>query len=183
MRATWAQCMRLSGPSEPYYPLLDLLTRLARSSDDGTVAATLSRLAPSWLPHLPGLSDDPSRAFAAGTHVATAARMLREIVTAIEALAEHTTLVLWIEDLQWADPATIDVLNSLGQRRDPANFCCSPPSGLRSRSSSASLRRAHADLLARPHSSEIRLQPLSPTRSDRYLDLQLGPDCRARPHR
>ena len=23
MRATWAQCMRLSGPSEPYHPLLD----------------------------------------------------------------------------------------------------------------------------------------------------------------
>ena len=32
---------------------LDLVTRLARSADDETVAATLARLAPSWLPHFP----------------------------------------------------------------------------------------------------------------------------------
>jgi hypothetical protein len=114
--------MRLSGPSEPYYPLLDLLTRLARPADEETVMTTLAVHAPSWLPHLPGLKGEPARAFATGLHVATASRMLREIVTAIEALAELTTLVLWIEDLQWADPATIDVLAGLGQRRDPAKL-------------------------------------------------------------
>ncbi len=78
MRATWAQCMRLSGPSEPYYPLLDLLTRLARSTDDEPVAATLARHAPSWLPHLPALSDDPCarlrRGDARGHRCADAAR-------------------------------------------------------------------------------------------------------------
>ena len=177
MRATWAQCMRLSGPSEPYYPLLDLLTRLARSTGDETVAATLSRLAPSWLPHLPGLCDDPSRAFPAATHGATAARMLREIVTAIEALAEHTTLVLFIEDIQWADPATIDVLNSLGQRRDPAKLLLLAtirPS--ESVAASAPLRRAHADLMARPHAFELRLQPLAREDVTRHLELQLGSD-------
>ncbi len=175
MRATWTQCMRLSGPSEPYYPLLDLVTRLARSADDETVAATLARLAPSWLPHLPGLSDDRSRAFTAGTHMATAARMLREIVTAIEALSEHTTLVLWIEDIQWADPATIDVLNSLGQRRDPARLLLLAT--IRSSEpavASAPLRRAHADLLARPHASQLRLQPLSDDEVAGYLDLRVG---------
>ena len=177
MRATWAQCMKLSGPSEPYYPLLDLLTRLARSADDETVTAILARHAPSWLPHLPALSDEPSGAFAAGTHVSTAARMLREVVTALEALAEHTPLVLWIEDLQWADPATIDVLTSLGQRRDPAKLLLlatirpSEPVA-----ASATLRRAQVDLLARAHTSEIRLQPLAFEEVARYLDLQLGPD-------
>jgi DNA-binding winged helix-turn-helix (wHTH) protein len=175
MRATWAQCMRLSGPSEPYYPLLDLLTRLARSTDDEIVATTLARHAPSWLPHLPALSEDPPGAFAAGTHVATAARMLREVVTALETLAEDTPLVLWIEDLQWADPATIDVLASLGQRRDPAKLLIlatirSSDSG----AGSAPLRRAQVDLLARPHTSELRLQPLAQEDVARYLDLQLG---------
>ena len=103
--------------------------------------------------------------------------MLREIVTALEALSEHTTLVLWIEDIQWADPATIDVLNSLGQRRDPAKLLLlatirpSDPAA-----ASASLRRAHADLLARPHSSQLQLQPLSSDEVTRYLDLQLGPE-------
>jgi DNA-binding winged helix-turn-helix (wHTH) protein len=177
MRATWAQCMRLAGPSEPYYPLLDLLTRLARSTDDDLVSATLARHAPSWLPHLPALSDEPSRAFAAGTHVATAARMLREVVTALETLAEDTPLVLWIEDLQWADPATIDVLTSLGQRRDPAKLlllATNRPSD--SGVGSAPLRRAHVDLMARPHAVELRLQPLAREDVTRYLDLQLGVD-------
>jgi DNA-binding winged helix-turn-helix (wHTH) protein len=174
MRATWAQCMRLSGPSEPYYPLLDLLTRLARSTDDEMVATTLARQAPSWLPHLPSLSEDPPRAFAAGTHVATAARMLREVVTALETLAEDTPLVLWIEDLQWADPATIDVLASLGQRRDPAKLLLLATVRSSDSGGSAPLRRAQVDLLARPHASEFRLQPLTQADVARYLDLQLG---------
>ena len=177
IRTTWAQCMRLSGPSEPYYPLLDLITRLARSTEDELVATTLARHAPSWLPHLPALSDDAPRAFTAGTHVATAARMLREIVTALETLAEDTPLVLWIEDLQWADPATIDVLASLGQRRDPAKLLLlatirSSDSG----AASAPLRRAQVDLLARPQTRELRLQPLSRQEVARYLDVQLGED-------
>ena len=177
LRASWAQCMRLSGPSEPYYPLIDLLTRLARSTDDDTVAATLARHAPSWLPQLPALADSTSHAFAAGTQVSTAARMLREVVTAFEALAEHSTLVLWIEDLQWADPATIDVVTSLGQRRDAAKLLLlatiRPSEPI---AASATLRRAQVDLLARPHSSELRLHPLSAEEVDRYLELRLGPD-------
>ncbi len=177
VRTAWAQCMRLSGPSEPYYPLLDLLTRLARSTEDEMVAATLAHLAPSWLPHLPALADEPSGAFAGGTHVATAARMLREVVTALETLAEDTPLILWIEDLQWADPATIDVLVSLGQRRDPAKLLLlatirSSDSGV----GSAPLRRAHVDLMARPNAVELRLQPLALEDVTRYVDLQLGVD-------
>ena len=178
MRATWTRCMKLSGPSEPYAPLLDLLTRLARSADDASVATILARHAPSWLPHLPALSDDPSRASAAGTRVATPSRMLREIVTALEALAEHMTIVLWIEDLQWADPATIDVLTSLGQRRDPARLLLLAtirPS--ESAPASGTLRRTQIDLLARAHTSEIRLQPLSFDEVSRYLELQLGRDA------
>ena len=65
---------------------------------------------------------NPALFASAGAQVATAARMLREVVTALEALADTGTLVLWIEDLQWADPATMDVLTSLGQRRDPAKL-------------------------------------------------------------
>jgi DNA-binding winged helix-turn-helix (wHTH) protein len=177
IRATWAQCMKLSGPSEPYYPLLDLLTRLARSADDDAVTTALAVHAPSWLPHLPALKGEPSRALATGVHVATAARMLREIVTALEALAEHTTLVLWIEDLQWADPATIDVLTSLGQRRDDAKLLLLTtvrPS--ESSSAAGPLRRAQVDFLARPNTSELRLQPLAYDEVTRYLTLQLGPE-------
>jgi DNA-binding winged helix-turn-helix (wHTH) protein len=181
IRAGWAQCMKVSGSSEPYYPLIDLLTRLARSADDGVVTSVLARHAPSWLAHMPALTDDPFRARSGGVPMATPARMLREIVSALEALAEQTTLVLWIEDLQWADAASIDVLTSLGQRRDPAKLLLLAT--LRptdSAGTSATLRRAQVDLLARPHTSQIRLAPLAIEEVARFLELRLGPEVSGR---
>ena len=116
MRATWARCVKPSGPSEPYCPLVDVVTRLVRSAGDDSVPAILSRHAPNWVqrPSLPGKT--------AVLPTGSAARMLREIVTALEALTEDATLVLWLDDLHWADPATIDVISSLGQRPDPARL-------------------------------------------------------------
>jgi hypothetical protein len=103
--------------------------------------------------------------------------MLREIVSALEALTEHMTLVLWIEDLHWADPATIDVLLSLGQRRDPARLLVlatmRPPESV---SAAVSLRRAHADLIGHGRASEMRLQPLGRTDVTRYLEARFGRD-------
>ena len=94
------------------------------------------------------MSDSNPALFAgAGAQIATAARMLREVVTALEALADTGTLVLWIEDLQWADPATMDVLTSLGQRAGSGE---APGTGDRApdgAASSAPLRRAQMDLL------------------------------------
>jgi DNA-binding winged helix-turn-helix (wHTH) protein len=177
MRATWANCLEQSGPSEPYYPLLDALSRLAHSAADDTVANVLSRHAPSWLPHLPALAGESWRAVPGGARVATAARMLREIVTALEALADQTTLVLWLEDIHWADPATIDVLSSLGQRRDPARLLVlatmRPPESV---PTAGALRRAHGDLIGHARAAEIRMPPLVLDDVRRYLDLRFGPD-------
>ena len=94
--------------------------------------------------------------------MSTAARMLREVVTALEALAEETTLVVWIEDLQWADAATMDVLASLGQRRDPAKILLlATVRPVEPAAASAPLRRAQFDLLARANATELRLQALA----------------------
>jgi len=181
MRVTWAQCMSLTDPSEPYYPLLDALTRLARSASDDTVATIVAHHAPSWMPHLPALSGPGWSAMPGGGHVASAARMLREIVNALEALAEHMTLVLWIEDLHWADAATIDVLTNLGRRRDPAKLLLlatmRPPESV---PGAAALRRAHADLVAYARAADIRLQPLAHDDVTRYLDRRFGSDVASR---
>jgi DNA-binding winged helix-turn-helix (wHTH) protein len=175
MRATWAQCINLSRPSEPYYPLFDALSRLARAIGDDTVESTLVRHAPSWIPHLPILSGESAHVVPPGARVASAARMLREIVSALEALTEQQTLVLWIEDLHWADPATIDVLLSLGQRRDPAKLMVlatmRPPESV---SAAGSLRRAHADLVGHGRANEMRLQPLGRADVTRYLEARFG---------
>src|SRR4029453_9951177 len=59
---------------------------------------------------------------------ATQARMLREMATLLEVLtgqgtaAEAPLLVLWLEDLQWSDTATLDLLAALARRREPARL-------------------------------------------------------------
>ena len=43
-------------------------------------------------------------------------RQLRELSEALEAMCAQEPLVLVLEDLQWSDVATIDLLSLLGQR-------------------------------------------------------------------
>jgi predicted ATPase len=53
---------------------------------------------------------------------ATQARMQRELAQALDVLAADTPLVLVLEDLQWSDRSTVDLLASLAQRREPARL-------------------------------------------------------------
>lgn len=53
---------------------------------------------------------------------ATRERMLREFAEAVEVLTAAEPLVLVLEDLQWSDPSTLDVLSSLARRREPARL-------------------------------------------------------------
>ncbi len=173
MRATWAQCSRTTGASEPYHPLIELLGRLVRSVDDESVVDVLARHAPGWLPHVPAPLGEAARLATAVGQIASPARMLREIVTAVEALAAHSLLVIWIEDVQWADPATIDVLTALGQRTDPARLLIltttRPPESV---ASAGALRRGLADLLSRDRARTIRLQPFVLDEVERYLEVR-----------
>ena len=175
MRATWTQCLKHSGPSEPYYPLLDALVRLTRAAGDESIAALLAQHAPSWIPHLPTLRHDGDRALGANNlRLATPARMLREIVTALEALAQEELLVIWLDDLQWADPATVDVIASLGQRRDPARLLVIATMRPLDVASTSPLRRVCGDLLAHNRAADVHLQPLSSTDVHDYLRLRFG---------
>src|SRR5262249_57535118 len=53
---------------------------------------------------------------------ATPARMLRELAQALEMLTADAPLVLVLEDLQWSDRSTVDLLAHLAQRREPAQL-------------------------------------------------------------
>jgi predicted ATPase len=48
--------------------------------------------------------------------------MLREMVMALGVLTAECTLVLWLEDLQWADYSTLDWLAAVAQHRGPARL-------------------------------------------------------------
>jgi predicted ATPase len=121
LRSVRGVCVEHHGESEPYGPVIDALERLA--SEDGRLQSVLGSLAPRWLAQLPWrLDDKESKALQSALAIATPTRMLRELCRALEAFTAETTLVLWLEDLHWSDPSTIDLLAALANRPEPARL-------------------------------------------------------------
>ena len=117
------QCVEHYGEEEPYLPFLEALWQLAHGPARDALLAVLRRYAPLWLVQLPGLvSESELERLQRQVAGATSARMRRECAQALDVLAADTPLVLVLEDLQWSDRATVDLLASLAQRREPARL-------------------------------------------------------------
>lgn len=112
------QCLEQYGEGEPYLPVLEALGALSRGEGSDAFRATLSRHAPAWMGVLGGT---PSPA-GGGRATTTPARMLREIADALEVFTRERTLVLVLEDLQWSDRSSVDLLACLARRRQPARL-------------------------------------------------------------
>lgn len=116
------QCLEHYGRGEAYAPVLEAFGALCPSADR-PLAAFLRRLAPTWYVQMPWLLTDADRAALSQEILgATRERMLREVGQAIEAITADTPVILVLEDLHWSDPATLDVVTLLAQRREPARL-------------------------------------------------------------
>jgi predicted ATPase len=123
VRTGRGQCVEHYGEGEPYLPFLEALWQLAHGSAQDTLLAVLRRYAPLWLVQLPGLVSEPElERLQRQVTGATPARMQRELAQALDVLAADAPLVLVLEDLQWSDRSTVDLLASLAQRREPAQL-------------------------------------------------------------
>lgn len=117
------QCLEQYGESEAYLPILDALGRLARDERLDELRQILRRHAPTWASQLPVLAAHDGAARSRGdAQGARPTRMLRELGDALEVAAQARTLVIVLEDLQWSDRATVDVLAFLARRREPARL-------------------------------------------------------------
>ena len=118
------QCLGHRGQIEPYLPVLEALGELARGPEADTVVGVLAQRAPTWLVELPWLLE-PGPMGVAVRHAAqgaTRARMLREMLEALDALGATAPVVLVLEDLHWADDSTLDLIAALLRRREPARL-------------------------------------------------------------
>jgi DNA-binding winged helix-turn-helix (wHTH) protein len=121
--AARGQCVEQYGSPEAYLAVIELASRLCRSRHGDRVIAALAKLAPTFLlgvPHLvpDGQLDDVTARARAGVD----GRIARELIEALEAIAAAAPLVVVLEDLQWSDLATIDLLNLIQQRRERARL-------------------------------------------------------------
>ncbi len=117
------QCVEHRGAGEAYLPVLEALGRLARQPGAQGLLRLLAQQAPTWLAQMPWLLEDDElesvhRRLAGATHE----RMLREMLETLETIGVETPVVLVLEDLHWSDPSTIDLLEAVAKRREPARL-------------------------------------------------------------
>ena len=89
----------------------------------GQVVDVLRAYAPMWLLQMPSLVSASDRELLVKQMFgATRERMLREMGDALEVLTSDLPLVLILEDLQWSDYSTLDLISYLARQRHPAQL-------------------------------------------------------------
>jgi DNA-binding winged helix-turn-helix (wHTH) protein len=121
--AVRGHCIEQQSTPEAYLAVIELFGKLRQSVHGERVLAALVRYAPTFLAQMPHMIpeaqlEEVTRKARAGTE----ARMVRELIEALETVCMQHPLVLVLEDLHWSDVATIDLLNVLGQRRERAKL-------------------------------------------------------------
>ena len=165
---------RLAG-SEAYLPVLEALESLQKSEQLGSLTRLVRALAPSWYSQLMPPSDNDSSAarLAAETSGGSQERLKREIASLLEEAGRMQPIVLWFDDVHWADPSTTDLIGYLARRLDSTRLliiATARPSDLRqSRHPFLSLK---LDLLTHGFCHEIAPSYLSEAAVERYIALQ-----------
>src|SRR5262249_2929664 len=106
---------RLAG-TEAYLPFLEALDSLLHGEGGAAAAQAMKVLAPTWYVQLAPLADDhPSLArLRAEPKAAPQERPKRELGMFLHELARQRPLVVFLDDVHWADPSSVDLLAYLG---------------------------------------------------------------------
>jgi adenylate cyclase len=108
---------RLAG-AEAYLPFLEALDSLLQGEGGASAAQTMKRLALTWYVQLaPLAADDPSLGRALGeAKEAPQERRKRELAVFLHEVSRQRPLVVFLDDVHWADPSSVDLLAYLGSR-------------------------------------------------------------------
>lgn len=96
---------RLAG-AEAYLPILDALEDLLKEDPGGMIHRALEQNAPSWRKQVAPYDTGPGGSAPA----ASQERLKRELAAFITDVSKTSPLVLFIEDIHWADASTVDLL-------------------------------------------------------------------------
>jgi predicted ATPase len=164
---------RLAG-TEGYLPFLEALEGLLRGDFRVSAAQAMKRRAPTWFVQVASLSpENPADArMIAEAKAGSQERMKRELVAFLQEMAEARPIVLFFDDLHWADVSTIDLLAHLASRFQGLRLLLIVtyrPSDLLL--AQHPLLQIKPDLQARGLCRELTLDFLSPQEIERYLSI------------
>lgn len=171
----YGQCLEQYGEGEAYLPVLEALGRLCREPGGARFLALLRRCAPTWLVQMPSLLEEEefSRLQQQGQGV-TRQRMLREIAEALEAVTAERLLILTLQDLQWSDYSTLELIAYLARRRERARLMILGtyrPTGI---ASEHPLIGIHQELQAHELCKELPIKLLTESDIAKYLALRFS---------
>ena len=165
---------RLAGTGA-YLPLLEALESLLRSASNPRAAHLMKQIAPTWYAQIATVSAEGEETALLLKELRTASqeRMIRELGAFLQEVARLGPLVLFLDDLHWADVSTIDVLSFLAGRFDSLNVLIVVtyrPSDLLLLKHP--FLRIKPDLQARGACRELTLEFLSQAEVAEYLALE-----------
>lgn len=163
---------RLAG-AEAYLPLFEVLDQLLHGQTTGAYSDLMRRLAPTWYVRVAPLAADSSAdRLREEARSASPEQMKRELAALFQEISRVRPLVLFFEDLHWADLSTTDVLNYLGDRFDQLRVIVVVtyrPSEMTA--ARHQFLRVLGSLAARQAAEELALEFLHPEDVTRYLSL------------
>jgi len=154
-------CAPQSGSSEAFLPILEALTSMCERP---AFIEVLHRHAPGWLAHIPSALDAGTRErLWRDTAGMGAEQSLRLVAEALEAASREAPLLIVLEDVHWADPSTVHLVDLLAQRSGAARFlllCTYRP--IEAIIHGHPMRERVQSLRARRLAEEISVPPLAP---------------------
>lgn len=142
-------CMRSQSHKEEFYPVLEALGEFCESAQGEEAREVMARLAPGWLTHR-----------GRDSNAVHSVRNVGELCAALEEMAKRRTLLLVLDDLQWADEPTVDVISALARRRGPARLLVVATLHPDHPNTALPVRMLRQDLMRRGLCCELALQPL-----------------------
>ncbi len=164
------QCPPQLGTAYPYLPVLGALHEICSAND--SMLQRLARLAPGWFARLPGRHASASAASCPEGAAPGGELEPAELVAFLEGLAP---VMLAIEDLHWADHATVDLISLLSEH--PSLEGCRILATYRPAEAIAEkhpIVRTRAELLRRQRARELALEGLAPASVGIVTASQLG---------
>jgi DNA-binding winged helix-turn-helix (wHTH) protein len=174
VRVLYGQSRHKSGVAEPFGAFVDALEDLSHI-EPALVGRLLAEHAPDWLSYLPRLAPW-NRSFMRSDGPAGHG-MAEQLRQALVVLAEDAPVVIVLDDLHYADPATIAAVTTIAEGARAARLLLIATRRPGQWRVSRPLARLSAASHSEPWAAALKLGPLSGIHVAQFLDQRFGPDA------